>query len=111
MSVKRGILKYRYRISINLEDIADKVMNVIKPYCDDYEFESDGDTLEITVNDTSSYCHYHSPATILDPPEDETVVETIKDLDMESVVLAALHDIGKVRTNVEIISEEYKEDE
>ena len=67
--------------------------------------------MQIEAVDTAPYRHYHTPATILDPPEDETIVDTIKNVDIEKVVLATLHDIDKVRASVEIKSEDYEEDE
>ena len=109
--VKRGNLKYKYIIHIDLENVVDAVMDILRGYYDEYDFGISGDDLQIEAKDTQRYIHYHSPATILDPPEDETVVDTIKNVDINKVVLTALHDLDKVKTDVEIVSEEYEEDE
>ena len=109
--VKRGTLRYKYIIHIDLENITDAVMDILRGYYDEYDFGICGDDLQIEAVDTVPYRHYHSPATILDPPEDEVVADTIKNVDINKVVLTALHDLDKVRTSVEIKSEEYEEDE
>lgn len=111
MSVKRGYLKYDYKIKIDLEDLADRIIKELGGYVDEYEVETDDTAIILNCTDSAYYRHYHSPATILDPPEDDLCFDSIEDFDVTAAVLDALHETKKIRVDVEIVSEEYEEDE
>jgi hypothetical protein len=100
--VRHGYLKYDYTITIDLENLVDKIMEQLHGYYDSYEFEGNGDLLIIEAEDTTYYREYITPATILDPPEDEVVCETIEKVDVEKAILAALHSTDAIKVKVEM---------
>ena len=110
--VKRGYLHYKYTLTIDLENLVDKIMSEMGGYYDTYEFEGDGDKLVIRAEDSAFYKEYISPATILDPPEHELVFDTIKDFPVQVAVIDALHDTDSIKVTVEIDEDSIrKEDE
>lgn len=108
--IERGTCKYRYMIHIDLEPIVDEIMDVLSGYHDGYNFEGDGEDLCITGWGETPYKHYHSPATILDPPEDEYVADTIEGIDLKTAILEALHRLERVHVSAEMLDEEYEPD-
>lgn len=108
--IERGTCKYRYMIHIDLEPIVDEIMNVLSGYHDGYNFEGDGEDLCITGWGETPYKKYYSPATILDPPEEDLIVDTIEDVDLKKAILEALHRLDHVRIDAEMLDEEYEPD-
>ena len=100
--VKRGYMKYKYTLTIDLENLVDKIMAEMSGYYDSYEFEGDGDKLIIRGEDTTYFKEYITPATILDPPEYELICDTIKDYAVETAVIEALHDTDSIKVDVEV---------
>ena len=100
--VERGTLIYKYKIKIDLEDLADRIIKEISGYVDDYEIDFDDYKLVLKCQDSTAYKRYRSPATILDPPEDEVVFDSIEDVDVERAVLDALHDTEKIKVDVSV---------
>lgn len=109
--VKQGYLKYKYTLTIDLENLVDRIMSEMGGYFDDYEFEGDGDKLVIRAEDSTYYKEYISPATILDPPEYEIIYDTIKDFNVEQAVLDALHDTDSIKVDVEIDEDSIRKEE
>lgn len=109
--VKQGYLKYKYTLTIDLENLVDKIMAEMGGYYDTYEFEGDGDKLIIRAEDASFYKEYFSPATILDPPEYEIVYDTIKDFNVEEAIISALHDTDAIKVDVEIDEDSIRKEE
>ena len=105
--IERGNLRYKYTIHLDLEPIVDSIMDILKGYYDSCDFGIVGDDLRIEAVDTTPYKKY-----VVDKPEIEEVhVDKVDRLDMQKIILTALHDLDRVRTTVEIRSEEYiKED-
>ena len=108
--IERGKMKIEYEIQIDLETIVDDIMDRLKGYYDHYDYEGDGETLRISVTHDSPCKHYHSPATILDPPEDEYVADTIEGIDLKTAILEALHRLERVHVSAEMLDEEYEPD-
>ena len=100
--VKRGYLHYKYTLTIDLENLVDKIMSEMGGYYDTYEYEGDGNKLIIRAEDNSYYREIITPATILDPPEYELICDTIKDYAVEAAVIEALHDTDSIKVDVEI---------
>lgn len=109
--VKHGYLKYGYTITIDLENLVDKIMAEMGGYYDTYEFKGDGDKLVIRGEDTTYFKEYITPATILDPPEDELVYDSIKDYAVEMAVIEALHDTDSIKVDVEIDEDSIRKEE
>lgn len=109
--VKRGYLHYKYTLTIDLENLVDRIMSEMGGYFDTYEFEGDGDKLIIRAEDTSFYREITSPATILDPPEYELICDTIKDYAVEMAVIEALHDTDSIKVTVEIDEDSIRKEE
>ena len=109
--VKHGYLKYKYTLTIDLENLVDKIMSEMGGYFDDYEYEGDCNELIIRAEDTSFYREITSPATILDPPEYEIIYDTIKDFNVEQAVLDALHDTDSIKVDVEIDEDSIRKEE
>lgn len=109
--VKRGYLHYKYTLTIDLENLVDKIMSEMGGYYDTYEFEGDGDKLVIRGEDTTYFKEYITPATILDPPEDELVYDSIKDYAVETAVIEALHDTDSIKVDVEIDEDSIRKEE
>ena len=61
--VKHGYLKYKYTLTIDLENLVDRIMSEMGGYYDTYEFEGDGDKLVIRGEDTTYFKEYITPAT------------------------------------------------
>jgi hypothetical protein len=109
--VKQGYLKYKYTLTIDLENLVDKIMAEMGGYYDSYEFEGDGDKLIIRAEDESYYREITTPATILDPPEHELICDTIKDYAVEMAVIEALHDTDSIKVDVEIDEDSIRKEE
>lgn len=109
--VKHGYLHYKYTLTIDLENLVDKIMSEMSGYFDEYEFEGDGDKLIIRGEDTTYFKEYITPATILDPPEDELVYDSIKDFNVEQAVIDALHDTDSIKVDVEIDEDSVRREE
>ena len=109
--VKHGYLKYGYTITIDLENLVDKIMSEMGGYFDTYEFEGDGDKLVIRAEDESYYREIITPATILDPPEYELICDTIKDYAVEMAVIEALHDTDSIKVDVEVDEDSIRREE
>lgn len=109
--VKQGYLKYKYTLTIDLENLVDKIMSEMGGYFDTYEFEGDGDKLIVKAEDSSFYKEYFSPATILDPPEYEIVYDTIKDFNVEEAIISALHDTDAIKVDVEVDEDSIRKEE
>lgn len=109
--VKRGYLHYKYTLTIDLENLVDKIMAEMGGYYDSYEFEGDGDKLIIRAEDVSYYREIITPATILDPPEYELICDTIKDYAVEAAVIAALHDTDSIKVDVEVDEDSIRREE
>jgi hypothetical protein len=109
--VKQGYLKYKYTLTIDLENLVDKIMAEMGGYYDTYEFEGDGDKLVIRGEDTTYFKEYITPSTILDPPEDELVYDSIKDYAVEAAVIAALHDTDSIKVDVEVDEDSIRKEE
>ena len=109
--IKRGYLHYKYTLTIDLENLVDKIMSEMGGYYDSYEFEGDGDKLIIRAEDTSFYREITSPATILDPPEYEIIYDTIEDFNVKQAVLDALHDTDNIKVDVEIDEDSISKEE
>ncbi len=108
--VERGTLRCEYDIQIDLEPIVDELMDVLGGYHYSYSFDGDGEFLRISAKGETPYKHYHSPATILDPPEDEYVADTIEGIDLKTAILEALHRLERVHVSAEMLDEEYEPD-
>ena len=80
-------------------------------YYDTYEFEGDGDKLIIRGEDTTYFKEYITPATILDPPEDELVYDSIKDYAVEAAVIEALHHTDSIKVDVEVDEDSIRKEE
>lgn len=106
--IERGTMKIEYEIQIDLETIVDDIMDRLKGYYDHYDFEGDGETLRISIQHDSPCRHYHSPATILDPPEDDWTYDSIEDVDVKKIILESLKNTERVRTDVVMIDKEFK---
>ena len=102
MSVKKGYLRYKYTIKIDIEDLADRIIKELGGYVDEYEVETDDTAIILNCTDTAYYRHYHSPATILDPPEDDLCLDSIEDVDVTAAVLDALHETQKIKVDVDM---------
>ena len=100
--VERGHLQYKYTIKIDLEDLADRIIKEIRGYVDDYEVDMDENKLVLKCTDFAYYKLYSSPATMLDPPEEDIIFESIEDVDVEQAVLDAFHDMEKVKVEVNV---------
>ena len=109
--IKRGYMKYKYTLTIDLENLVDKIMAEMGGYYDTYEFEGDGDKLIIRAEDSSYYREIITPATILDPPEYELICDTIKDYAVEMAVIEALHDTDSIKVTVEIDEDSIRREE
>ena len=109
--VKHGYLKYGYTITIDLENLVDKIMSEMGGYFDTYEFEGDGDKLVIRAEDESYYREIITPATILDPPEYELICDTIKDYAVEMAVIEALHNTDSIKVDVEVDEDSIRREE
>lgn len=111
--VKHGYLKYKYTLTIDLENLVDKIMNEMGGYYDTYEFEGDGDKLIIRAEDNSYYREIITPATILDPPEYELICDTIKDYAVDVAVIEALHSIAwdSIKVDVEVDEDSIRREE
>lgn len=109
--VKHGYLKYKYTLTIDLENLVDRIMGEMGGYYDTYEFEGDGDKLVIRGEDTTYFKEYITPATILDPPEDELVYDSVKDYAVEMAVIDALHDTDSIKVDVEIDEDSIRKEE
>ena len=109
--VKRGYLHYKYTLTIDLENLVDKIMAEMGGYYDSYEFEGDGDKLIIRAEDESYYREITTPATILDPPEYELICDTIKDYAVEMAVIEALHDTDSIKVDVEVDEDSIRKEE
>lgn len=102
MSVEKGHLTYNYTIEIDLEDVIDRIIKEIRGYVDDYEVDMDENKLVLKCTDFAYYKLYSSPATMLDPPEEDIIFESIEDVDVEQAVLDAFHDTEKVKVDVDV---------
>lgn len=102
MAVERGRLQYKYTIKIDLEDLADRIIKEIRGYVDDYDIIFDDNNLVLKCQDFTAYTCYSSPATMLDPPEEDLCFESIEDVDVEQAVLDAFHDTEKVKVEVDV---------
>lgn len=102
MAVERGHLSYKYTIKIDLEDLADRIIKEIRGYVDDYDITFDDYKLVLECQDFTAYKQYSAPATILDPPYEETVFESIEDVDVERAVIDAFHDTEKIKVDVNV---------
>lgn len=102
MAVEKGYLTYDYTIEIDLEDLADRIVQEIRGYVDNYEVDSDEGKLVLKCTDFAYYKLYRSPATMLDPPEEDLCFESIEDVDVEQAVLDAFHDTEKVKVEVNV---------
>ena len=100
--VERGHLQYKYTIKIDLEDLADRIIKEIRGYVDDYDITFDDNNLVLKCQDFTAYTCYSSPATMLDPPEEDMCFESIEDADVEQAVLDAFHDTEKVKVEVNV---------
>ena len=109
--VKRGYLHYKYTLTIDLENLVDRIMSEMGGYYDSYEFEGDGDKLVIRAEDSSYYREIITPATILDPPEYELICDTIKDYAVEMAVIEALHDTDSIKVDVEVDEDSIRKEE
>ena len=109
--VKRGYMKYKYTLTIDLENLVDRIMNEMGGYYDSYEFEGDGDKLVIRAEDESYYREIITPATILDPPEYELICDTIKDYAVEMAVIEALHNTDSIKVDVEVDEDSIRREE
>ncbi len=109
--VKRGYLHYKYTLTIDLENLVDKIMAEMGGYYDTYEFEGDGDKLIIRAEDNSYYREIITPATILDPPEYELICDTIKDYAVEMAVIEALHNTDSIKVDVEVDEDSIRKEE
>ena len=108
--IERGTMKIEYEIQIDLETIVDDIMDRLKGYYDSYDFEGDAETLRIYVKHDSPCKHYHSPATMLDPPEDDWSYDDIEDVDVKKIVLEAFQKTERVRSEVIMIDKEFEPD-
>ena len=100
--VERGHLQYKYTIKIDLEDLADRIVQEIRGYVDNYEIDSDEGKLVLKCTDLAYYKLYRSPATMLDPPEEDLCFESIEDVDVEAVVLEAFKKTEKIKVDVDV---------
>ena len=98
-----GLLKYNYTITVNMENLIDTIIGKLSEHIDDCDWETDGEYLIINATDTARFKHWHCNATLESPAEDETdLLNSIADADVEQLVLDALHEIKRIKTDVEI---------
>lgn len=102
----RGRMTQHVRLKIDLSTLIEMIMEKADSDCDNYDWEVDGDELEIMFVHTTGYKHYHCDATLYDPPEDDwELYDDAEDIQAERAVLEAMHEMIKINTRLDVENE------
>ena len=103
---------YKYKVTINLMDIVDKIIDNL-PGDEDDEWEVDGEYLTLYMSDRALADVWFCRQTLYEPEEYEVELKACvdDDVDVHKEIIKALHGIEKVHCECEVDMESIEIDE